>query len=88
MRAVGDVPADGTVLLERAAALDAASALLADVRAERGRLVYLEAPAGLGKTTLAGHIRAPHRRPPAARPPGSAPPQPARGSRAPVTSGR
>jgi energy-coupling factor transporter ATP-binding protein EcfA2 len=45
-------------LLERDREVREATALLADVRADRGRLVLIEAPPGLGKSTLVDHIAA------------------------------
>jgi energy-coupling factor transporter ATP-binding protein EcfA2 len=45
-------------LLERDRELREAVALLADVRADRGRMLLIEAPPGLGKSTLVDHIAA------------------------------
>ena len=45
-------------LLERDAELDALETALADARAGRGRLLAIEGPAGIGKTTLLAEARA------------------------------
>ena len=45
-------------LLERENELAAAGALLDDIRAQRGRMLLIEAPAGLGKSTLIEQIEA------------------------------
>src|SRR3954452_23302070 len=45
-----------TPLLERERELQAADALVADARQDRGRLLIVEAPPGFGKSTLVQHV--------------------------------
>jgi hypothetical protein len=45
-----------TLLLERERALRAADGLLADARRGRGRLLFVEAGPGFGKSTLVEHV--------------------------------
>ena len=60
MTAVGRSPGKQGLgaLLERDRQLREAAELLADIRAERGRLLLVEAPPGLGKSTLVEHVAA------------------------------
>ena len=46
-----------TGLLERESELGTARDWLDDVRAERGRMLLIEAPAGMGKSALIEHVR-------------------------------
>jgi predicted ATPase len=46
-----------TGLLERENELVTLRGWLDDVRAERGRMLFIEAPAGLGKSALIDHVR-------------------------------